>query len=90
LCYLAVIVLKPSILNASIIPVRRLMDRENVMLNGILDTLEDGVYIISQDFTVEYMNRKMVDMFGKGVGKKCYQVINNSRAICPWCRVVRY
>ncbi len=62
------------------------MDRENVMLNGILDTLEDGVYIISQDFTVEYMNRKMVDMFGEGVGKKCYQVINNSRAICPWCR----
>jgi two-component system NtrC family sensor kinase len=52
----------------------------------ILDALEDGVYIIRDDYTVEFMNQAMIDMFGKGVGKKCYEVVNSSGVLCPWCR----
>ncbi len=62
------------------------MKKEQLMLNAILNTIEDGIYVIDQDYTVEFMNQKMVEMFGGGVGKKCYQVINDSKTFCPWCR----
>lgn len=62
------------------------MDKTKMMLNSILATIEDGIYVISQDFTVEFMNRQMKEMFGEGVGEKCYRVINKSNSLCPWCR----
>jgi len=50
-----------------------------------LDAFEDGIYITSDDYTVEYMNRFMKDLFGDGVGKKCYQVLNGADTPCEWC-----
>ena len=32
------------------------MDKEKRMLHAILDTVDDGIYVISQDYTVEFMN----------------------------------
>lgn len=61
------------------------MAKERLMLHTILDTIDDGIYVIDQDFTVEFMNRKMVEMFGDGLGKKCYDVINNGDSLCDWC-----
>ncbi|MDA8142160.1 MAG: PAS domain S-box protein, partial [Desulfobacteraceae bacterium] len=52
----------------------------------ILNALEDGIYITSPDHTVEFMNRAMIEQFGEGVGKKCYEVVNSSEVLCPWCR----
>ncbi|HMA67248.1 MAG TPA: PAS domain S-box protein [Desulfosalsimonadaceae bacterium] len=62
------------------------MDQENRMLTAILDTIDDGIYVIDSSYTVKYMNSKMVELFGAGVGKKCYEVLNNQDNICPWCR----
>ena len=62
------------------------MDKEKHMLIAILNTIDDGIYIIDQNYTVEYMNRKMIEIFDQGVGKKCHEVINRSKEICPWCR----
>lgn len=56
------------------------------MLGVILEALEDCIYIINQDFIVEFMNTSMEKLFGDGIGKKCHQVTNNSDKICPWCR----
>ena len=44
----------------------------------MLDALRDGVYIIGADYTVTFMNRTMVKLFGEGAGQKCYEVINRS------------
>lgn len=52
----------------------------------ILNAMEDGVYITSQDYTVEFMNSAMVRQFGPGIGKKCYEIVNNSEVLCPWCQ----
>ncbi|MFH1626348.1 MAG: PAS domain S-box protein [Pseudomonadota bacterium] len=52
----------------------------------LFEAMEDGVYIVNQDYTVEFMNKTMIADFGEGVGKKCYQVINRSEETCPWCR----
>ena len=55
-------------------------------LTAILEAMEDGIYIIKQDYTIDFMNRAMIRVFGDGIGKKCYQVINRSEETCPWCR----
>jgi PAS domain S-box-containing protein len=62
------------------------MDKERAMLTAILDTIDDAIYVIDQHFNVEFMNQRMIDMFGDGMGRKCHEVINNSSTICPWCR----
>lgn len=50
-----------------------------------LDAFEDGIYIVSEDFIVEYMNRFMKDLFGEGVGKKCHKVLLGYDTPCEWC-----
>jgi len=59
--------------------------KEDATMFSVLDAMEDGIYIIAEDFTVKFMNRTMVREFGEGTNKKCYQVINRSDEICPWC-----
>ena len=65
---------------------RRAMNRDIFMLTTVLDALANGIYVISEDYTVLYMNRIMKDWFGDGTGKKCHEVINNTSGLCPWCR----
>ncbi|MFH1350164.1 MAG: PAS domain S-box protein [Pseudomonadota bacterium] len=52
----------------------------------IFESLDDGLYIIDEDYNVEYMNKIMVKYFGPGTGKKCYQLLHGMDDICPWCR----
>ena len=61
-------------------------DKEKVMLASVLNTIEDGIYVISRDFTVKFMNEKMIELFGDGIGRKCFEIVNKSNALCPWCR----
>ncbi|MBW2623989.1 MAG: PAS domain S-box protein, partial [Deltaproteobacteria bacterium] len=65
------------------------MNRESQGLAAILDAMEDGIYIVNQDFIVEYMNKAMIRDFGEGVGRRCHQVIMRSDEICPWCSGVK-
>jgi PAS domain S-box-containing protein len=62
------------------------MNKRNKMTTAILEAFDDGIYVMNQDFIVEYMNRSMIADFGDGVGKKCYEVVNQSEEKCPWCR----
>jgi PAS domain S-box-containing protein len=63
------------------------MENKNAQqLSAVLEALEGGIYIIYQDYTVEFMNQAMIRDFGPGIGKKCYEVINRSDEKCPWCR----
>ena len=61
------------------------MTDHTTRLLDALDAFEDGIYIISEDYTVEYMNKFMKDLFGEGVGKKCYEVLIGSDKPCDWC-----
>ena len=54
-------------------------------LVSVLDAMEEGIYIVSQDYTVEFMNKAMVDEFGYGIGKKCFEVVNQGNEVCSWC-----
>lgn len=63
-----------------------MVQHDSIHFRAILDAMEDGIYIIREDFTVEFMNRAMIEYFGEGVGKKCYEVVNASEVMCPWCQ----
>jgi PAS domain S-box-containing protein len=62
------------------------MNKKNMITTAILEAVEDGIYVMNQDLTVEYMNSAMVANFGEGIGQKCHQLLNHSEQKCPWCR----
>ena len=62
------------------------MDIDKQKLIDILDSIEDGVFVIDQEYTIELMNKAMIRIFDNDQGKKCYQVIFHQDAVCPWCR----
>lgn len=46
----------------------------------------DGIYVVDGDYNIEFMNKTMIERFGDGVGKKCYQVIPGFDSVCKWCK----
>jgi PAS domain S-box-containing protein len=63
-----------------------MLDMEKTNLTTIFEAMVDGVYIADDDFNIEYMNNVMIKNFGRGIGKKCYQIIYGRGEVCPWCR----
>ena len=61
-------------------------ERESKKFASIFEAMVDGVYVIDDDFNVEYMNDEMMKNFGQGTGRKCYQVIHHKDEVCTWCR----
>jgi len=61
-------------------------DMERKYLTTIFEAMVDGVYIVDNDFNVEHMNDVMIKNFGRGIGRKCFQVIHGRDKICSWCR----
>jgi PAS domain S-box-containing protein len=55
-------------------------------LSNILKAMEDGVYVVDQNFNIEYANQVLVDSFGEYKNKKCYQFFHDRDDICPWCK----
>lgn len=53
---------------------------------AIVDNFDGIIYICSQDYRIEFMNRKLIERTGyDGTGEFCYQVMNGLDAVCPWC-----
>jgi len=53
---------------------------------AIVDSFDGLIYISSQDYRIEYMNRKLIERTGRdAVGDYCYKVMNDLDSVCPWC-----
>ena len=63
-----------------------MIDSESKEFTSIFDAMVDGVYLVDDDFNVEYMNEVMVKSFGQVTGRKCYQIIHGRGEMCTWCR----
>jgi PAS domain S-box-containing protein len=63
-----------------------MIDEKSKKLLSFFESIMDNVYVIDQDFIVEYMSESMTRQFGEGMGKKCYQLLHHSEELCPWCR----
>ena len=55
----------------------------------IFDLMADGVCLVNKNFTIEYMNSVLEKDFGNGVGKQCYEILENRLEICPRCKAAR-
>jgi len=62
------------------------MHNDHELLPSIFEAMHDGVCIISDDYTLVFMNKIMIESFGQGTGEKCYRVLNRRDDVCPWCR----
>ena len=61
-------------------------NRETPRLISILHAMQDGIYVVNEDYRVEFMNQAMIRVFGDHTGKKCFEMLNRSPEICAWCR----
>lgn len=59
-------------------------ERDNLV--NILDSMDDGVYIVNQQYDIEYVNLSLKKGFGPFEGIKCYKYFHNRKEVCPWCK----
>ncbi len=55
----------------------------------IFEAMADGVCIVNQDLTIEFMNSVMVENFSDGIGTKCFKTLENRNKICTNCEAAR-
>ena len=60
------------------------IEREN--FTNILESMADGVYIVNQQYDVQYVNSVLKKDFGSSEGRKCYKYFHDLDAACPWCK----
>lgn len=48
------------------------------------NSLKEGIYVISKDYRVVFMNQALIDMIGDQTGKVCYQALFERDSPCPW------
>jgi len=53
---------------------------------SIVDAFDGIIYVCSQDYRVEFMNRKLIERTGyDATGEFCFQVLHDRDSACPWC-----
>ena len=55
-------------------------------LVNVLEAMEDGVYIIDSEYTLQYINPALSKDFPSSTGDKCYQYFHNLDQPCNCCR----
>ncbi|HXZ94750.1 MAG TPA: ATP-binding protein, partial [Dehalococcoidia bacterium] len=59
---------------------------ERDMLMNVLEAMKDGVFIVSRQYDVEYINPALTEELGPLKHRKCYEYFHDRKAPCPWCR----
>ena len=60
------------------------IERDN--LKNIFEAMNDGIYIVDQEYNIEYVNPVLVNEFGAYEGRKCYAYFHDRDDVCPWCK----
>ena len=60
------------------------IERDNLV--NVFESIEDGIYIVNQQFDVQYINSVLVNEFGAYDGRKCYEYFHDRDEVCPWCK----
>jgi PAS domain S-box-containing protein len=59
---------------------------ERQRLINILDSMVDGVYIVSQQNEIEYVNPILEREYGPVNGRKCHDYFEGRKKACTWCK----
>jgi PAS domain S-box-containing protein len=60
------------------------LESEHQVFAWVVDNMEDGIYIVSGDHRIKFMNRTLVSLVGDRVGEVCYQALFGRDEVCPW------
>ncbi|MDP2906051.1 MAG: PAS domain S-box protein [Candidatus Omnitrophota bacterium] len=62
-----------------------ILKRERDNLSSIFEVMSDGVYIVDQQYDIQYVNRVLQEEYGSWTGVKCYTYFHDRTEICSWC-----
>jgi PAS domain S-box-containing protein len=65
----------------------KMLRSERDKLQGVLNAIGEGVFIVNRDFMIEYQNEVVSNRFGEGKGKKCYKTYMTTNEPCDFCRI---
>ncbi|MDM8544517.1 PAS domain S-box protein [Desulfococcaceae bacterium HSG9] len=55
-------------------------------LRIIMETNPAGIYIVDQQYNIEYINPVIRKEFGQVEGQKCFKYFHDRTEVCPWCK----
>lgn len=61
-------------------------DLEQERFYSVMQALPEGVYIVNQQYDIEYINPVLKKEFGPVNGKKCFHYLHDRTAPCPDCK----
>ncbi len=64
----------------------KVLEKERDKLIRILNAMPDGIYIVNQQYDIEYINPVFKNVFGSIDGRKCYSYFHDRTEVCPWCK----
>jgi len=59
---------------------------ERNRLISVFEAMADGVYIVSQQHDIQYVNPVLIKDFGNWQERKCYEYFHDRKEVCPWCK----
>lgn len=63
------------------------LQKSESQLKNILNSFNDSVYIISDNYEITYANQHLINRIGKDrIGEKCYKALYNQKEKCLWCK----
>jgi len=64
------------------------MNQNEKLLDVILNTVTDGITLISKDLIIQYQNKIISELFGPGIGEYCFEAYRGRKTPCENCVVV--
>jgi PAS domain S-box-containing protein len=66
--------------------IERWLRESDLRHRAIIDAFDGHIYICSQDYRIEFMNRRLIERAGcDGTGGLCYKVLHGFDRPCDWC-----
>ncbi|MCU0573954.1 MAG: ATP-binding protein [Syntrophobacteraceae bacterium] len=62
------------------------VERERDRLRAILDSMEDGIYIVGRDYRIDFMNLALQSDMGNGEGRLCHEFFGHDAESCDECQ----
>ncbi|NTW36212.1 MAG: PAS domain S-box protein, partial [Syntrophobacteraceae bacterium] len=61
-------------------------ESERDRLRAILDSMEDGIYIVGRDYRIDFMNLALRSEMGNGEGELCHEFFGHDVESCDGCQ----
>lgn len=65
---------------------QREIETERDRLRAILDSMEDGIYIVGRDYRIDFMNLALRSEMGNGEGRLCHEFFGHAPENCDHCQ----